>query len=78
MYKYVAIYVIKTMFVLLLIELCDEKEVIPNAKILIQRNASSYTRKIVCDEGYEPVGFDEQRCTDYGQWTPNFQECTSK
>ena len=69
---------IKTLFVLLLIELCNEKEVIPNAEILIQRNASSYTRNIVCDEGYEAVGYNEQRCTDGGYWTPIFQECRSK
>ena len=69
---------IKTLFVLLLIELCNEKEVIPNAEILIQRNASSYTRNIVCDEGYEAVGYNEQRCTDGGHWTPIFQECRSK
>ena len=62
---------------MLLIELCNEKEV-PNAKILIQRNASSYTREIVCDEGYEAVGNNKQRCTVNGWWTPNFQRCRSK
>lgn len=65
------------MYVLLLIELCNE-EVIDNAKILIQRNANNYTRKIVCNEGYKVVGYSEQQCTTSGHWIPYFKECTSK
>ena len=65
------------MCVLLLIELCNEEEVIDNAKILIQRSANNYTRKIVCNEGYKAVGYNEQYCS-IGKWTPYFKECASK
>ena len=63
---------------MLSIELCNEKEVILNAKIVIQRNASGYTREIVCDEGYEAVGNNKQSCTVNGRWISNFQKCRSK
>ena len=63
---------------LLLIELCNETQVIANATIQIQRNASGYTRKIICDEGYKAVAYNEQHCANNGQWTPRFQECASK
>ena len=60
------------------LELCDENQVYPNATVLIQRNASTYTRKIECSEGYKAIGATEQYCNNRGKWNPYFQECASK
>ncbi|XP_065900430.1 sushi, von Willebrand factor type A, EGF and pentraxin domain-containing protein 1-like [Dysidea avara] len=56
------------------LKLCDERQNIPNAVVTINRDIKSYTRKITCNEGYQPDGSDVQSCY-FGIWTPIFKSC---
>ncbi|XP_065900426.1 uncharacterized protein [Dysidea avara] len=56
------------------LKLCDERQNIPNAVVTIDRDIKSYTRKITCNQGYQPDGSDVQKC-HFGTWTPIFRSC---
>ncbi|XP_065902163.1 uncharacterized protein [Dysidea avara] len=56
------------------LKLCDERQNIPNAVVTINRDIKSYTRKITCNQGYQPDGSDVQSCY-FGTWTPIFRSC---
>ena len=60
--------------IFVLAELCDESQNVPDAVVTVSHDIKNYTRKIICNEGYQPDGSDVQRC-HLGSWTPLFRSC---